>query len=461
MKTTILIVDDEKNLREGLAEALQSPIRRILLAENGFQAEEIIKENAVDLVLSDLKMPSMNGLELLRKVQAFSPTTIFIIMTAYGAVDTAVKAIKEGAYDYLTKPINIDQLELLLSRALKSRELETENIYLKEQLEKRFGLENMIGHSRAMENVFELIRQISPSNATVLITGKSGTGKELVARAIHQQSLRKNKPFVPIHCAALSPSLLESELFGHEKGAFTGAINQKKGKFEIADGGTIFLDEVNEIPLEMQVKLLRFLELREFERVGGNRSIQVDVRLLAASNSDLQALVKEHRMREDLYFRLNVVRIELPPLLDRREDIPLLVHAFINEFSRVDRKEVTGITPEALRMLQSYDWPGNVRELRNCIESMVVLAKKEILDIDDIPVQISLLQSNIPIFSSPDSLNIKTMEKELIRGALSRSSGNKSKASEQLGISRRTLYRKMEEYGLKRMTKSECRMTKE
>jgi len=370
-------------------------------------------------------------------------------MTAYGSVDTAVKAIKEGAYDYLTKPINIDQLELLLARALKSRELEAENTYLKEQLEKRFGLENMIGHSRAMENVFELIRQISPSNATILITGKSGTGKELVARAIHQQSPRKNKPFVPIHCAALSPSLLESELFGHEKGAFTGAINQKKGKFEIADGGTIFLDEVNEIPLEMQVKLLRFLEMREFERVGGNRLIQVDVRLLAASNSDLQVMVKEHRMREDLYFRLNVVKIELPPLRDRREDIPLLVHAFINEFSQVDRKKVTGITPEALGILQYYDWPGNVRELRNCIESMVVLAKKPILNEDDIPAEIRRLQTDIPVFSSPDSLNIKTMEKELIRGAIAQESGNKKRAAEQLGISRRTLYRKMEEYGLK------------
>lgn len=450
MKTTILIVDDEKNLREGLAEAIQSPNRRIILAENGLQAEEIIRTKAVDLVLSDLKMPSMSGLELLRRVQTFSPTTIFIIMTAYGSVDTAVKAIKEGAYDYLTKPINIDQLELLLARSLKSRELEAENIYLKEQMEKRFGMENMIGHSRAMENVFELIRQISPSNATVLITGKSGTGKELVARAIHQQSPRKNKPFVPIHCAALSPSLLESELFGHEKGAFTGAIIQKKGKFEIADGGTIFLDEVNEIPLEMQVKLLRFLEMREFERVGGNRSIQVDVRLLAATNSDLQVMVHEHRMREDLYFRLNVVRIELPPLLDRREDIPLLVHSFINEFSRVDRKKVIGITPEALRMLQSYNWPGNVRELRNCIESMVVLAKKSILDMDDIPTQISLIQTDLPVLSLPESLNIKTMEKELIRGAIAQSSGNKRKASERLGISRRTLYRKMEEYGLTR-----------
>lgn len=448
MKTAILIVDDEKNIRAGLAEALQSPARKIFQAENGFQAEEIIKNNAVDLVISDLKMPSMNGLELLKRVQAFSPNTIFIIMTAYGTVDTAVTAMKEGAYDYLTKPINLDQLELLLARALKNRELEAENVYLKEQLEKRFGLENMIGHSRAMERIFELIRQISPSNATVLITGQSGTGKELVARAIHQQSPRKNKPFIPIHCAALSPSLLESELFGHEKGAFTGAVLQKKGKFEIADGGTLFLDEVNEIPLEMQVKLLRFLEMREFERVGGTKPIQVDVRLLAASNADLNALVQDGRMRADLYFRLNVVRIELPPLIERRDDIPLLVHAFINEFSLLDNKEVTGISPEAVRILQSYDWPGNVRELRNCIESMVVLAKKPILDEDDIPAHIRSRPIVASGFVSPPGLDIKTMEKELIRAAIAEASGNKKRASELLGISRRTLYRKMEEYGL-------------
>ncbi len=450
MNTTILIVDDEKNQRAGLAESLQSPNRRILLAENGFQAEEIIKNNAVDLVLSDLQMPSMNGLELLQKVQVFSPTTLFIIMTAYGTVDNAVKAMKAGAYDYLTKPINLDELDMLLARALKNRELEAENVYLKEQLEKRFGMENMIGHSRVMENVFELIRQISPSNATVLITGKSGTGKELVARAIHQQSPRKNKPFIPIHCASLSPSLLESELFGHEKGSFTGAIAQKKGKFEIADGGTIFLDEVNEIPLAMQVKLLRFLEMREFERVGGNKPIQVDVRLLAASNSDLQALVREGEMREDLYFRLNVVRVELPPLMNRRDDIPLLVHTFIKEFSRVNRTDITGIAPEALRILQTYDWPGNVRELRNCIESMVVLSKNSILGEDDIPIEIRRRQTDIPVLSEPDSFSVKTMEKELIRGAIAKASGNKKNAAELLGISRRTLYRKMEEYGLKK-----------
>jgi len=448
MNTAILIVDDEKNSREGLREALQSPACTVLLAENGFQAEEIIRNKPVDLVLSDLKMPGMSGLELLKKVQVISPTTVFIIMTAYGAVDTAVKAIKEGAYDYLTKPINLDQLDLLIARAFKSKELEAENIYLKEQLQKRYGLENIIGHSRAMERVFEIIRQISPSNCTVLITGDSGTGKELVARAIHQKSPRKDKPFISIHCAALSPSLLESELFGHERGAFTGAVTQKKGKFEIADGGTIFLDEISEIPLEMQVKLLRFLEMREFERVGGTRSIKVDIRLLAAANSDLEALVQKHRLREDLYYRLNVVRIKLPTLRERREDIPLLVHSFIVELSRINRKQVTAITPEALQKLQAYDWPGNIRELKNCVESMVVLTKKTVLGLEDLPPQIQPARlQELPISSS---LNIKTIEKELIRNALIQSSGNKRLASKLLGISRRTLYRKMEEYGLKK-----------
>ncbi len=446
MPAVILIVEDEKNAREGIREAVSSPGRAVLTAENGFQAEEIVRNRSVDLVISDLKMPGMTGLELLKKVQAFSPNTIFIIMTAYGTVGTAVEAMKKGAYDYLTKPIHLDQLEILISRALKERALEAENVYLKEQLQKQYGLENMIGHSGVMEKVFETIRQISPSDATVLITGESGTGKELVARAIHHQSPRRNNPFIPIHCASLSPSLLESELFGHERGSFTGAIAQKKGKFEVADGGTVFLDEVGEIPLEMQVKLLRFLEMRELERVGGTTPIAVNIRLLAASNVRPEELVRGHRLREDLFYRLNVVRIELPPLRARREDIPLLIHDFISEFNQSNQKQVSSITPRALQVLQSYDWPGNVRELKNCLESMMVLTKKNILGVDDIPAPIKPAR---PITAPPsDNLNIKIMEKELIRNALDRAGGNKQKTALILGISRRTLYRKMEEYGL-------------
>ncbi len=446
MPATILIVEDEKNLREGLREALQSPNFQVVTAENAFQAEEIIKNRAVDLVISDLKMPGMSGLELLRKVHSFSPTTSFIVMTAYGTVDTAVEAMKEGASDYLTKPINLEQLELLIARVLKERDLRRENVYLKQQLDKKYGLDQMVGRSRAMEKVFELIRQISNTNSTVLITGESGTGKEVVARAIHQQSFRKNQPFIPIHCAALSPTLLESELFGHEKGAFTGAVARKKGKFEAADGGTVFLDEVNEIPLEMQVKLLRFLEMKELERVGGTESIPVDVRLLAASNADLEKLVRAGRMRQDLFFRLNVLRLDLPPLRERAEDIPILVHEFIREFSRENRKKITAITPAALRALQEYRWPGNVRELKNCLESMVVLAKNPILDLEDLPPRIEIKSAGKT--PAPAELNLKKREKEAIEAALGRAAGNKCRAAGLLGISRRTLYRKLKEYGL-------------
>lgn len=446
MTASILIVEDEKNLREGLREALQSPNFQVITAENAFQAEEIIRNQAIDLIISDLKMPGMSGLELLRKVRSFSPSTIFIVMTAYGTVDTAVEAMKEGANDYLTKPINLDQLELLIARALKERNLQRENVYLKQQLEKKYGLEHMVGRSRAMEKVFEMIRQISNTNSTVLITGESGTGKEVVARAIHQHSFRKNQPFIPIHCAALSPSLLESELFGHEKGSFTGAVALKKGKFEAANGGTVFLDEINEIPLEMQVKLLRFLEMKELERVGGTESIPIDVRLLAASNADLDKLVREGRMREDLYFRLNVLRLDLPPLRERIEDITILVHEFMRQFSRENRKEITAITPAALRALQEYRWPGNVRELKNSLESMVVLTKNTVLDLEDLPSQIEIRKSE----KSPSlvELNLKKREKEAIESALKQAAGNKCQAAELLGISRRTLYRKLKEYGL-------------
>ncbi len=297
-----------------------------------------------------------------------------------------------------------------------------------------------------MEKVIEMIRQVSNTNSTVLITGESGTGKEVVARAIHQQSFRKDKPFIAIHCAALAPSLLESELFGHEKGAFTGAVSRKKGKFEAAEGGTVFLDEVNEIPLEMQVKLLRFLEMKELERVGGTESIPVDIRLLAASNADLEKLVREGRMREDLFFRLNVVRLNLPPLRARPEDIPPLVHEFIEEFSRANNKEIAAITPAALRALQEYRWPGNVRELKNCLESMIVLTRNPVLDLEDLPARVRPEQPGEP--EAPAELNLKKMEKSAIAAALRQASGNKSRAARLLGLSRRTLYRKLEEYGL-------------
>ncbi len=446
MNWTILIVDDEKNAREGLRDALKSPDYRVRTAENAFQAEEILREDAVDLVIADLKMPGMSGLELLKRVQAISPTTLFIIMTAYGTVDTAVRAMKEGASDYLIKPINLDQLEIIIARVLKEKSLEAENIYLKEQLRKQYGFESLIGRSAAMEKVFELIRQIRNSRCTVLISGESGSGKELVARAIHQQSPRRNQPFVAIHCASLAPSLLESELFGHEKGAFTGAVATKKGKFEVAAGGTVFLDEISEIPLEIQVKLLRFLEMYEFERVGGTKPIKVDIRLLAATNTDLKKLVGQNRFREDLFYRLNVVRLDISPLRDRREDIPLLARYFIDEFDRENQKGVNSISPRAIHLLQSYDWPGNVRELKNSIESMVVLAKGKTLGVEDLPPNIRAVEpAHLPI--SP-TFNLKVMGKDMIRKALRETKNNKKKTAELLGMSRRTLYRKLKEYGI-------------
>lgn len=447
MSAVILIVDDEKNFREGLKDALEKPGQKVWLAENAFQAEEILRQERIDLVLSDLKMSGMDGLELLGLLKKISPSSLLIIMTAYGTVDTAVEAMKQGAYDYLTKPVNLDQLDLLIARAFKDKNLQEENIYLKERLRKQYGFENITGRSAVMEEIFELIRQVRDSRSTVLISGESGTGKELVAQAIHHQGLRRNMPFVPVHCASLAPTLLESELFGHEKGAFTGAVVLKKGRFEIADGGTVFLDEVSEIPLEIQVKLLRFLETHQFERVGGTRSIQVDIRLLAATNADLERLMERGSFRSDLYYRLNVIRIHIPPLRERREDVSLLARRFLGQFGVENNKAGISISPSAMHLLQDYDWPGNVRELKNSIESMVVLAKNKLLDVGDLPAHIR--ESKLaPVSFSPESLNLKQVEKRLIQAALKESRGNKAAAARLLGLSRRTLYRKLREYGL-------------
>ena len=447
MSVTILIVDDEKNFREGLKTALEKPGQEVRTAENAFQAEEILRQENIDLVLSDLKMPGINGLELLNRLNQVSPNSLLIIMTAYGTVDTAVEAMKQGAYDYLTKPINLDQLDLLIARALKDKNLQAENVYLKERLRKQYGFENITGQSAGMEKVFDLIRQVRDSRATVLISGESGTGKELVAQAIHHQGLRRNMPFVPVHCASLAPTLLESELFGHEKGAFTGAVALKKGRFEIADGGTVFLDEVSEISPEIQVKLLRFLETHQFERVGGSRSIQVNIRLLAATNTNLEELMERGSFRPDLYYRLNVIRIHIPPLRERREDIPLLIQRFLRQFGEENARTGISMTPAARRLLQDYNWPGNVRELKNTIESMVVLAKSDLLDMGDLPANIPG-KTPAPETSAPKSLNLKLVEKELIETALKQSGANKTRAAQLLGLSRRTLYRKLREYGL-------------
>ncbi len=445
MKEEILLIEDDASAREGLKIALEEEGYSVIEASTGEEGLKWIKRKHIPLLITDLKLPGINGMEVLKKTLKISPSTEVIILTAYGTVENAVEAMKEGAYHYLTKPIHLDEFLIVVKKALDHYKLKEKVELLEKELEERYSFENIIGTSRKMREVFQTITQVAPTKAPVLITGESGTGKELVARAIHRRSDRKDKPFVVIHCGALVTTLLESELFGHEKGAFTGAIESKPGRFELADGGTIFLDEISEIEPSVQVKLLRVLQEQEFERVGGVKTIKVDVRILSATNVNLDERVKEGKFREDLYYRLKVITIHLPPLRERKEDIPLLVHAFIKEASQANRKEIKGITSRALTVLMNYHWPGNVRELKNVIESMVILAKKDVLTVNDIP----------PYIRSPgekeDYVTIKLgtpwheIEKELIFAALRKSGGNKSRAAEILGLSRRTLYRKLRE----------------
>ena len=442
-RTSVLIVDDEKNTREGLARALQRK-HTVFLADNGQTALDLLDQHHVDIILSDLRMPGMDGMTLIRRALTRSPQPVCILLTAYGSIETAVEAMKSGAYDFLPKPVNLDKLDMLIERSLHSRDMENENRELKEQLDKKYGLEHIIGKTPEMELVFDKIRQVAPSRATVMIQGESGTGKELVAHAIHQLSPRLHGPYVAVHCAALPESLLESELFGHEKGAFTGAVAQRQGRFERADGGSLFLDEIGEISPLIQVKLLRVLEERAFERVGGQARIEVDVRLITATNRNLEAMVAEGTFREDLFYRLYVVQITLPPLRDHREDIPLLAHHFLKQASKENEKDVRTITPEALDALTAYAWPGNVRELRNRIESMVVMCRTDKIGLRDLPAELR----GAPDSSPRSATSLEETEKRLIIDALRQNNGNKTKAAEQLGISRRTIHRKVKELHL-------------
>ena len=451
-KMRILIVDDDKNTRDGLHRALR---RRydVELAESGARALEVLAATDIDILLSDVRMPGMDGITLLQRAQARHPGLISVLLTAYGNVEIAVEAMKAGAYDFLMKPVNLDHLDLLLQRALRSRDVEAENVQLREQLDDKFGMENIVGNSGVMQELFDTIKQAAPTQATVLIQGASGTGKELVAHAVHRLSTRVKGPFVAVHCAALSATLLESELFGHEKGAFTGAVSQRKGRFEMADGGTLFLDEISEIDAAVQVKLLRVLEERTFERVGGAHPVEVDIRLVAATNRDLKALVAEGKFREDLFFRLDVVNIMLPPLRDRLDDIPMLCTHFISEFSEKNAKPVESITPDAMNLLMAYPWPGNVRELRNTIEKMVVLCRGDRLTARDIPASIkdeakcgSTSGGATSVLSVAPESSLADAEKTMIYAAIKQQGGNRTKAAEALGISRRTLHRKLRQY---------------
>lgn len=444
-KPVVLIVDDEKNTREGLARALRRSYE-VLMAESGATALNILSEKPVDVMLSDLRMPGMDGMTLMQRALAVSPQLICILLTAYGNIETAVEAMRRGATDFLTKPVNLEQLEMVLQRVLRSRSAETENRQLREQLDSKYGVENIIGSSPEMQQVFDTIRQVAASRATVLIQGESGTGKELVAKAIHQLSPRKNGAFIPVHCAALSSTLLESELFGHEKGAFTGAAERRRGRFELADGGSLFLDEIGEIDASVQVKILRALEERRFERVGGQEPVDVDTRLIAATNRDLRKMVAEGKFREDLYYRLYVVVIHLPALRERRSDIPLLLKHFLDVFNQENGRSIDGFSPEVMDMLATYSWPGNVRELRNVVEQMVVLSRSPRIGVRDLPVHIR--EAGAAAGSGPVVAgSLDELEKQAIRQALKEAGGNRTRAAEKLGISRRTLHRKIAEYG--------------
>ncbi len=447
MKFNVLVVDDEKNIREGLGKALELDGHNILLAADGQEAWETIENEEIDLIITDLRMPRLSGEELLKRVVDSYPTVQVIILTGHGTIETAVQAMRDGAFDFLTKPVNLDRLSLLVRRALSTRELVLQHRALQDELNKHRNFSNIIGKSTELKQVFEVVNQVAPTKASVLITGESGVGKELIADAIHNLSGRKEKPLVKVHCAALSESLLESELFGHEKGSFTGAVSRKRGRFELAHMGTIFLDEIGEINPNVQVKILRVLQEKRFERVGGEETIVVDARVVAATNKDLKAEIENGRFREDLYYRLNVVNIHIPPLRERKEDIPLLIAAFIKEFAAENAKPVEGIDSKARSMLYNHSWPGNIRELRNTIESAVVMCKGSIIQPDDLPPGVVQDSDNDVIRIAVGS-SLAEAEQEIIRSTLSANNGNKSKTAGVLGIGRKTLHRKLGEYGL-------------
>jgi len=442
-KVKLLVVDDEAIIRESLRDWLSDVGHQVLTAENGPQALEIIQKEKPGIIIVDLVMPGMDGIELLKRAKEISPSIEVIIITAYGSIPTAITAMREGAYDYIEKPFCPEKAELLVRKLVEHQRLIEENISLHRKLQERYRFENIIAKSPKMQQIIEVIKVVAKSNATVLISGDSGTGKELVARAIHSQSYRKDKPFIAVSCAALPESLLESELFGHEKGAFTGAHAQRKGKFEIANRGTLFLDEIGEMSANIQVHLLRVLEEKEFARVGGNELIKVDVRVISATNKDMKKAVASGQFREDLYYRLNVVTIELPSLRKRREDIPLLAQHFLKKFAVENQKELTGFSPEATDFLLKYGWPGNVRELENAIERAVILAQNSCIEAAD------LRQENLQLtHSASPGKTLAEMEGEHIRNILNETGGNYSEAARILGISRVTLYNRIRAYGL-------------
>jgi two-component system response regulator HydG len=449
-RNTILVVDDDPAHRTMLRTLLTGWGYSVLEADDGSTAIEKVHERAFDLILMDIRMIKVSGLQALAEIRSLNPAIPVIIMTAYSSVESAVGAMKGGAYDYLTKPLDFDELRIVMERAMEHRMLKEENRLLRESLGSHFDRRNLIGRSPAMERLLETVAQVAPTEATALISGESGTGKEMIAGAIHFNSPRKDGPFVKINCAAITETLLESELFGHEKGAFTGAHRQREGRFRQAHGGSLFLDEISEMSLAMQVKLLRVLQEREITRVGGEEAIKVDVRVIAATNKDLLQEIQSGRFREDLYYRLNVVALAVPPLRERREDIPLLAQHFLKVFSEKNNKMIRGFTPQVMDGLVKYGWPGNVRELMNAVERGVVLSRSDYLDVEDL--SFILGQTSVPgeAFSGdgvPTGIPLDEVEKATILKTLQMARGNKSEAARRLGITRRTLHKKLKQYG--------------
>jgi DNA-binding NtrC family response regulator len=449
-KATVLLAEDDRSTRSSLSQFLKGLGYEVVEASTGHEAMEHLAARPFDIVVTDLMLPGVGGLEILRALQTDAPGTVGIVITGFGTVQNAIEAMRLGVFEYLLKPINFDELQIVLERALEFQRLRKENRQFKREVQRQFGLQNLIGHSDAMRRILDLIEKVADSDSTVLIYGESGTGKELVARAIHYRSDRMDKPLVPINCAAIPSDLLESELFGYEKGAFTGAHRTKIGRFEYANGGTLFLDEIGEMSPQLQVKLLRVLQEKSFERLGGVRPIQVDVRIIAATNRDLEKAIEEGKFREDLYYRLSVIPIRIPPLRERKEDIPLLVEHFLEKFNTEKGRSVSGVSPKAMEKLTEYSWPGNVRELENLIERLVVLKRTGTIEVEDLPEKIRFGPARDPLGAIvlPEEgirleETIHRLERELILQALRRTRGVKKEAAELLGMKRTTLIQKM------------------
>ncbi len=450
---SILIIDDEEAQRNILKGYLEKKGYRIFSASSGTEGIELIQKNMIDIVLSDYKMPDKTGLEVLETVKEINPEISFVILTAYGTIENAVKAMRLGAFDYIAKPVDLDELDLLLERIIENKNLKSEILLLKNQLKEKFKIDSFISHSPKMEEVLSIAARAADSKATVLITGESGTGKEVLAKSIHYASSRKDKPFVAVNIPALPETLLESELFGHEKGAFTGADKSKKGRFEIAEGGTIFLDEIGDIPLNLQVKLLRVLQEHQIERVGSVENINIDVRIIAATHQNLEQKIKEGTFREDLYYRLNIVSLHIPPLRERKEDILPLIEHFVDKYSIENNKQNLSLSKEAIDLLIKYNYPGNVRELENIIERAVVLCRGDLIIINDLPNVIKGFKAEQSIEKNEESSlieQVEALEKKLIFDALSKTNGNQSQAGRMLGLTERNLRYKMQKYGIKK-----------